>query len=178
MNNKGFIQIGSIVKTHGVRGEVIIETIIPDLFKNVEEPVFVEIDGLQVPFFIDQIKFFKNNRFRIKFDWINSEKNAANFINGTISLPSNSKLIETIDINENYELLNGFKVYDKTFGFIGKVISIIENTNNPLMEISYNNSEILIPIHENIILEINEKDKIITVETPNGLINLDNRNNP
>jgi len=170
MNNRDFIQIGSIIKTHGVRGEVIIEIIIPDLFEDIEEPVFVEVDGLQVPFFIEKIKFFKNNRFKVKFDWIDSEKNALEFVNCIVSLPAISQLIASIDFNENYELLSGFKVYDKTHGFVGDVISVIDNTNNPLLEVNYNNSEILIPIHEDIIVDIDEENKTITVQAPDGLL--------
>jgi len=65
MNKQDFLEIGSIIKTHGIHGELILEAKNPDLFENIKESVLLEIDGLLVPFFIAQTKLTGKDRLRL-----------------------------------------------------------------------------------------------------------------
>jgi len=76
MNKKDCLQIGTIVKTHGVSGEVILEIKEPVLIELVRESVLLEIDGLLVPFFIAENRQTSNERLRIRFERVTTENHS------------------------------------------------------------------------------------------------------
>ena len=172
MNKQDCLAIGTIIKTHGIHGELIIEAKISDLFKNIEESVFLEIDGLLVPFFIEEIHPTSKERFRIKFDWVDSEPHAKKISNCQVYLPLKSISNSEIEFEDNYDILTGFMVIDAKYGNIGTIDYTIDSDNNPLMAITYKNTEILIPIHPDLIKDVNTEDKTISIKSPEGLIDL------
>ncbi len=167
-----YFEIGTIVKTHGIHGELILEAKNPDLLENIKESVFLEIDGLLVPFFISEIKVNSRERCRIKFDWIDSEPQAKKLTNCSVLLHIDTISHTKINYEETLNLLEGFMVIDKTFGELGIINHVIENTNNPLMSITYNKVEILIPIHPDLIIDIDSPKKKLHINCPEGLIDL------
>jgi len=66
----------------------------------------------------------------------------------------------------------GFQVFDVNYGAIGTITHINDNSSQPLFEIMHEGKEILIPLHDNFLKEVNRKEKKIIVETPEGLIDL------
>ena len=75
-------QIGTIRKTHGVHGRLILE-FEPQFEDTVERAnrLFLEIDGLLVPFFIspEGVQFNSDKTAIIAFDWVNTEAYARRF---------------------------------------------------------------------------------------------------
>ena len=65
-----------------------------------------------------------------------------------------------------------FKIVDTNFGFIGIIKGVNDSTAQALFEIDREGTEILIPMNDQFIVEVNRKTKTITVETPPGLIDL------
>ncbi len=172
MNKQDYFQIGTIIKTHGIHGELILEITSTGLIEDIKESVLVEIDGLLVPFFIKQIKQTSSHRFRILFDWIKTENEAKKLTSHEVFLPLNEITFQEIDINEDIDMLTGFLVIDTKFGELGIINHIIDDKNNPLMSITYKKSEVLIPIHPDLIVDISSENKTITIESPAGLIDL------
>ena len=66
----------------------------------------------------------------------------------------------------------GFKVFDKELGSLGEIEAVDESTMNVLFFINKDGKEIILPAHEEFIVDLNKKDRIITVELPDGLIDL------
>lgn len=163
---------GRIIKAHGVNGEVLIE--INQQFEDVEvQPnyLFIDIDGGLVPFQTVSHRYKNYKETIILFDTINTEKQASKLVNSQVFIDINDVDDEDIDSAFSWNLA-GFEVFDAKHGFIGKVVSIIEINNNPLLEIDFNNKEILIPLHKEIIVEVDEDKKQININAPEGLIEL------
>lgn len=169
---KDFFEIGAIIKTHGIHGELILEAKNSELVENIGESVFLEIEGLLVPFFIAEIKATSKERLRIKFDWIESETQAKKLTNCPVFIPLNKISESAIDLEENFDLLVGFMVTDTKYGELGEINYVVENSNNPLLSLTYKKNEVLIPIHPDFIKEINTENKSITLQCPDGLIDL------
>ncbi|MDA3891452.1 MAG: ribosome maturation factor RimM [Salinivirgaceae bacterium] len=172
MNKQDFLEIGSIIKTHGIHGELILEAKNPDFFENIKESVLLEIDGLLVPFFIAEIRPMGKERMRVKFDWINSETKAKKLANRPVFIPNSNINLSEQQFIDNIELLKGFLVTDKKYGELGIIDHVIDNSNNPLMSITYKSQEILIPIHADFMMEVNQEKKSLFIECPEGLIDL------
>ena len=65
-----------------------------------------------------------------------------------------------------------FLVVDEEKGELGKVQEIIEYPTQSLIQILINGKEVLIPIHDDIIQDVNREEKKIYINAPNGLIDM------
>lgn len=67
----------------------------------------------------------------------------------------------------------GYKIIDETSG---TAIGIIDNVNlstaNPLFEVDANGEMVYIPIADEFITEINDETKTISMDLPDGLVDL------
>jgi 16S rRNA processing protein RimM len=66
----------------------------------------------------------------------------------------------------------GFTIEDKNFGEVGIIKAINDSTAQALFEIDRHGTEVLIPMNDEFIVEVNRDKKTIFVETPEGLIDL------
>ncbi len=164
------LPIGFITKTRGVKGELVIELNDVNLFNNIKESLFVEIDGLMVPFFIESKKNLQTNKISVKLQHIDNQTKAIEFIDYNVFIPQQD--IDTSENDISPSLLIGFNVTDKNYGDIGIIEDFIDNKNNPLIAINHNNNEILLPFNQDFILSIDTENKILNIESPEGLINL------
>jgi 16S rRNA processing protein RimM len=164
--------IGTIIKAHGIKGQVVLRL---DPFQVDEvkslEPVFIEIDGLPVPFFIDEYTEKDAHTFIVGFEDINSEEKTEEIINSRVFVPlKNLKKIPVY--TDKYNDLAGCEVRDSIHGKLGILTEIINDPNNPLFRIQNKKREILIPIQPAFIQEIDCSKKIIYVNTPDGLLEI------
>ncbi len=160
--------IGTITKSHGVKGELSIslnEGIYTDDFDS--EFLLLNIDNGLVPFYIESIRNKGNKSLLVKLETIETEEKASSFSNTEVFV-HNDDLI--IDSEAPSATLIGFQIEEAQKGNIGKIIGVQEIANNPLFEIDYNGTEILIPINPEFILSVDEENKVIQMELPEGLI--------
>lgn len=166
------IKIAEIQRTHGVDGKVLLN-ISQDFDKSIfteDLPVFLIIDGMPVPFFIEHSKSQGKNVV-VKLRHIESLEKAEKFV-GTEIMTLKS-LFDDFDKDEDNEKdIEGYSVYDKKFGFIGQVCMLNNIPGNPVIEINFKEKIIIIPYAEDIILEINDEKKEIQISAPEGLIDL------
>ena len=114
---------------------------------------------------------FDRNWFIIKFHDINSEPEANSIVNCEIYLPLNS--LPVLKGNKFYyhDVIN-YLVVDENFGEVGKIKNIKENISQDLFVIDYKSNDVLIPIHDEFIINVDRDKKQIIVKTPEGLIDL------
>lgn len=163
--------IGQINKAHGVSGELSF-SFTSDIFDTEGIPYLImEIDGILVPFFIDEYRFKTNSTGLIKFQDISSDE-AARELNGLTIYVLKKYLdkVESQEIEQAYFV--GFMLHDETAGDIGIISEIDETTENSLFVIETDDDEILIPVGEDYIIHIDHEKKIITVDLPEGLLQL------
>jgi 16S rRNA processing protein RimM len=172
MNKKDCFFLGKIVKKYSFKGELLIklDTDQPELY-DAMDAVFLNFNNRLLPFFIETSKLHKTNLLRVKFEGVDTEKDAEELLKLEVYLPL--ELLPKLDGNTfYYHEVIGFTITDKTHGIIGQLKSINDATAQALFEIDYNGSEILIPIHDEFIIRVDRTQKIIEVETPPGLIDL------
>ncbi len=162
--------IGKTGKTHGVKGEI---TVLFD-HQNFDEeqiPFFVfEIDGIFVPFFVENYRFKTDTTALYKFQDIDLEEQASRLTNKTIYV-KNEFAGEADD--DSLRMFIDYEVEDADLGRIGKIIDADESTENRLFIIEKNKTELLIPAVDDFIEEIDDENRIIYMNLPVGLVNLD-----
>ncbi len=165
--------LGLFLKTHGINGHLVLKL---SIFKEDEiekgEAVFVEIDGIPVPFFISDFRFLSDDSAVIQLDEIFSSKQASEFVNCLVFIRKQSDNRAHEDNNDRSFRLKGFLVKDENFGKSGILQEIIEYPENPVMRIDLNGKEILVPFHENIIRNIDYASRVIEISAPEGLFDL------
>lgn len=164
--------LGKIAKKFSFKGEVLcyLDTDEPEMYQNLES-VFVQMNRNLVPFFIEQSSLHKDKFLRVKFEEVDSEADADNLLGSELYLPLT--LLPQLEGNQfYYHEIIGFKVVDQRLGAIGTIHSIIENTAQPLFEIFKGEKQILIPMIDDFIVEVNRSKKEIIMNTPVGLVDL------
>jgi len=163
--------IGKILKQRGVRGEILCECPC-DIIENQDFKFFIlEIDGIYVPFFIDEYRINSAETVFVKLDGIDSENDVKTFIGKKIFAQKKFlKKVKTDEIGLDYFI--DFQVIDKTNGLLGKIADIDQTTENILMIVQAENKEILIPFSQSYITDIEHDTKTIFLDLPQGLTEL------
>ena len=169
---KDYYYLGKITKKYSFKGEVLlkIDTDQPSYYKKIKS-LFIYKENKLTLHKIEVARFHKDSLLRLKFEGINSEKEANSIINCDIYLPINNLPILTGNKFYYHDVLN-YLIIDKNFGEIGKITSIKENISQDLFVIDHNKNDGLIPIHDEFIVEVDKKKNQIIVKTPEGLIDL------
>ena len=163
--------VGKIVKTHGLKGEVTLR-IDNEQFDEIEELNYflLDINDKLIPYFVENITFHSNKSF-VLFQDLKTLEAANQLVGKSVYLPLD--LLPEKDGNDFYshEVVD-FLVIDEEKGELGKVQEIIEYPTQSLIQIVINGKEVLIPIHDDIIQDVNRKEKKIYIKAPNGLIDM------
>jgi len=172
MKKEDCFYLGRIVKKYSFKGELLakLDTDQPELYEYLDA-MFVQVRNNLIPFFIESSQLHKSDLLRIKFEDVDSEADADALIKSELYLPL--EFLPKLEGNKFYfhEVI-GFKITDKSFGNIGVIKAINDSTAQALFEVDRDGIEILIPMNDEFIVEVNRKNKTITVETPPGLIDL------
>jgi 16S rRNA processing protein RimM len=164
------ILLGRISKVHGYEGAVTVK-LEKNLIENVPdiESVFLEIEGKPVPFFILESDYPGGDILRLKFDGYNTMEQANEFTGCKVFLISGEKEENNADVRtfHNYRILLPGNSH------VGTISEIIENPGQWLLKIiTLDAKELLIPFHEDFIVSIDKRKKIIIMDLPEGLLEI------
>lgn len=162
-------KIGIINKPHGVKGEVSF-TFTDDIFDRVEDCDYLVLllDGILVPFFIEEYRFRSDNVALVKFEGIDSTEKARTLTNVEVYYPV--KFMDDQEEISSWNYFIGFRVEDIHHGCLGTIVDVDDATMNVLFVIENGDEEVLLPAHEEFILDIDRKKKILKVDIPDGLL--------
>mgnify|MGYP003552018763 FL=1 len=162
-------KIDIINKPHGVKGEVSF-TFTDDIFDRVEDCDYLVLllDGILVPFFIEEYRFRSDNVALVKFEGIDSTEKARTLTNVEVYYPV--KFMDDQEEISSWNYFIGFRVEDIHHGCLGTVVDVDDATMNVLFVIENGDEEVLLPAHEEFILDIDRKKKILKVDIPDGLL--------
>ena len=172
MQKKDCFYLGKIVRKHSFRGEVVIklDTDEPELYADLNA-VFIDLGKNFLPFFIEKSLLQKGNQLRVKFEDVSTEADAEAILKSDVYLPLD--LLPKLTGNKfYYHEVIGFTIEDLNFGKVGIISGINDSTAQPLFEVKNGDTELLIPMIDAFIKKVDRKNKTITVETPEGLIEM------
>ncbi len=172
MQKENCFYLGKIVKKYSFKGELLIklDTDEPEIFTEMES-VFVEQHKNLIPFFIVESSLHKSELLRVKFEDVKNEAEADALIGAHVYLPL--KFLPKLTGNKFYfhEII-GFTAVDETFGNIGLITGVNDTTSQALFEIDRNGKQILIPMIDHFIKNVDRENKTILLHVPEGLIEM------
>jgi 16S rRNA processing protein RimM len=172
MKKEDCFYLGKIVKKYSFKGELLakLDTDEPELYDTLDA-IFVDLKGQLVPFFIENSQLHKSNLLRLKLEDVSNEGDADALLKCDLYLPLD--LLPPLKGNKFYfhEVI-GFKIRDKSFGDVGIIKAVNDTTAQALFEVDREGIELLIPMHDEFILDLNREEKTILMDLPDGLIDL------
>ncbi len=163
-------QLGHIVKTHGLNGEVtfFLDVDHPEEYQNLES-VFIDINGKLVPFFIETLHL-QGDKAIVALEEIEDINSAKPLVSKELYLPLRS--LPKLKAGQYYfHQLPGMKVFQNE-NLLGIVKDVIQLPNNNLLSVDYQNQEVLIPISDEIVINVDFSDQKIEVNLPEGLLDI------
>ncbi len=172
MDIQDLYYLGKITKLHSFKGELVFYFDVDDIndYRNLEM-VLVDYQEAIVPFIIQQIHFNRNNSAVVRLMDVETEEEALKLVNASLYLPISS-LPPLTGKKFYYHEVIGFEVIDQKDGFVGKVVSINDAGARPLFEIKDGYQEILLPVVDHFIVEIDRQNKKLQVQFPDGLLDI------
>ena len=162
---------GKLVSTHNFDGTLV--WIHPSAKKSsllkLKHIFFEKENQTFVPYFIQNIKSLNTEKSFVLLEDFKTKEDAQQVVKKTIWLePSTLKLLEKKTLQENwldYTLIDGEKE-------LGKIETIYEQKHQWIASIFIDKKEVLIPLHEENIIDINNKSKKIFVRLPEDLLKI------
>ena len=160
-------KIGRIGKPHGISGEVTLR-FSDDVFDRVDADYLVlMVDGILVPFFIEEYRFRSDEVALVKFEDIDTKDRASELTGCDVFLPR--LLADAGDDVLTWSQIVGYDIVDvlsdKT---IGRIEAVDETTINTLLELS---DGTLIPAADEFIEDIDHEERKLMMRLPEGLVN-------
>ena len=161
-------KIGRLGKTHGVKGEISF-MFDDDVFDRTDADYLVlEVDGILVPFFMEEYRFRSDSTALVKFEDIDTQDRARELTNCDVYFPRD--LATTDDEELTWSFLVGFTIIEAaTEKAVGRIAHVDDTTMNILFELE---DGTLIPASEDLITDINQAKKQLTIALPEGILNL------
>ena len=151
-----------VLKSWGAAGEVVLSRPADspqDL--NVQEPVFIEFDGLPVPFYFESLQE-KGNRLIVKFEDVDTLAQAEELVGREVRFAAEEE--------EEEDTLIGLKVRDsRSRRIVGEIVDFSDYGGNIVLTVeTKDRGEVLLPLHEELIVNIH--GEVITLDIPEGLL--------
>lgn len=160
--------LGKISKSKGFDGELVMLLDVDDPSEYAHlDGVFVEIKGRLVPCFIDRIQISKGNAV-VKFQDFSVEDSLA-LIGKEVYLPLD--VLPKLDGDRfYYHEVEGYKVEDEDFGYVGILKYVLDQSAQPLLCIDREGTEIMVPLVDQFFKKLDRQNKVMYIHAPEGLI--------
>lgn len=161
-------KIGRLGKSHGVKGDISFP-FDDDVFDSVEaDYLILDIDGILVPFFIEEYRFRNDTTAIIKFEGVDSQERARELTGCDVYFPR--ELADSAEDGLSWSAIVGFDILEAQSGkAIGRIASIDDSTLNILFCLEDGR---LIPATDDLITAIDQQARTITMHIPEGLLEL------
>lgn len=166
------LRVARVLKSNGTEGEILIgfREISPEDL-NQKEPVFIAFDGLPVPFFIESFLKKGTNRALVHLTGVKNLEDAEELVGKDIfSRPSGVNDYEAPDDGLTVDDLIGWTLLDADNKSVGEITDYEDIPGNTCLYVETKDGQAMIPLHEDLILSVNEDSKVISVAIPEGLL--------
>lgn len=163
--------IGKITSVHGLKGEV---TFNHHLEGNTDftkwDCFLIELNPNSfIPYFIESIKPISDEACICKLEEV-TNRDEAKLIVGKNIYSSPNYSIEVM-LSDSYERYLNFSLFDND-NHVGKIIDVVSMGASTTFVIEKDDTEILIPVHTDLIVKSDDENKIIIMKLPAGLLDL------
>lgn len=169
-------KIGYITRHRGLRGEVEM-SFTDDCFDTGSSPYLVfGMDDILVPFFWEEYRFKNDNTLILKLEEVDDEQHARYLVGHNVYYPKAH--LASVSDNEaaslsSYKALTGFSVTDVSGRNLGHVAAVDDSSANILLTLeSPSGEEVLIPFHDDFLVDFDLRERTFCLDLPEGILSL------
>ena len=166
-----FYYLGKITKVFGLKGEVVVclDTDEPEKYHQMES-VFLLIGEEPVPFLVESVKMKNRSQLIVKFRDMDPEE-AGSYVDTVLCLPLSS--LPPLEGNKfYYHEIIGFQMTDEKAGPIGVCEEVLEYPHQALFRVVSGEREVLVPIVDAFIRQVDRISRTIHLSLPEGLLEI------
>ena len=161
-------KIGTITRTHGIAGELSMN-FTDDVWDRADaEYVFLEVDGIQVPFFLEGWRFRSDSVALLKFQDIDNSEDASEYVGVDVYFPYDLTPEPDEDDEYTWKHFTGWTLVDVNEGVVGEIDYVEDSTANTIFCVGGK----LIPATEDFIDRMDASVRTIYTNLPSGLLDL------
>jgi 16S rRNA processing protein RimM len=172
-NADSLVRVAKATRARGLKGEIVADllTDFPERFEDVSELIAVGPKGDRLTVELEDF-WLQNDRIVLKFADCDSVAAAEKFRDYEFCVAQSQ--IAELDEDEYYDFdLEGCSVQEVSGRKIGEVKSVLKTGATPILVIAADNgAEIMVPLARSIITEIDVRAKVILIDPPEGLLDL------
>ncbi len=164
-----YLQVGTIIKTHGIKGEVKVYPLTDDVnrFKDLKS-VILEPSKDNLPLEIEGVKFFKNLVI-LKFKDYDNINDIEMYVKKGIFVTREDAVPLEEDEYFVTDLIGLDVITDDGVSF-GVVKDVLHTGANDVYVVEHDDKEVLLPAIKECILDINIADKLMKIHLMKGLV--------
>jgi len=172
MTAQGWVIAGKISKPYGLQGDVHI-ILVPAVAQKLKpgNPLFIDLDGQRVPFFMEAVEILSDDQAIVKVEFISSVEEARKLSGREVYLDHRDSPGSS-DLADEPAALIGYRVIDAKLGEIGLVSDYIPGSMNPVWMIEHDGKEMIIPATPDFIQKVDLKNNSLYLDLPEGLLDL------
>ena len=163
------LQIAKILKSHGTDGGLLIGVRDIEVGQiDLQEPVFIEFDGLPVPFFIQDLQPRGTSKAVIHLNDIVSLEDAEEVVGRSVYIEGEWEEEDETDFTGWTLLCRGERV-----GTVSGMEPIPGNLClyvRPSQPLGDTPDEVLIPLHPDLVISVDEEQQLLDLDLPAGLL--------
>ncbi len=159
--------VGQFNRTHGIEGEISASLTSSAVDFENTSTVICQIDGIYVPFFITSVRMKNNTTVLLKFEDVDDERTAKMFVNKKLFVKKED-VRQSDDVYCDYFI--GYSILDGEGHLIGVIKDVDDTTENALFVVDYKDKKLYVPISEDFITAIDERQQTLTMDLPQGLV--------
>ncbi len=165
------LQAARIIKSNGTDGELLIgfRDMMPEDI-DIQEPVFIYADGLPVPFFIEKISPKGSDKALVRLTDIHSYEDAEELVGKAVYVNADGYDDVAEADDGDFSALVGWTLRDENGDDAGTVTDYEDIPGNPCLYVETKNGQAMIPLNEDLILSVDDKNRILTMRLPEGLL--------
>jgi 16S rRNA processing protein RimM len=170
LDKKDLSLVGFVNRTSGFKGEVSCRVEAASINRLLKQKFFfILFEGLPVPFMVEKSEE-KNDTLIVKFEDINSEQDAKKLVQKDLYAIKgrNGKRKEAM----SWKDLKGYLAVDNSYGTISIIDDVTEYPMQMIARCLVNGKEVLFPLNEDVIEEIDDDARTITLNLPDGLLDV------
>ena len=172
MNKEDCFYFGYIVKPVSYDGTFAVKADTDNLQRYGDlKSILIDLSGTLTPFFISSAQVRDKEMIWLKAEGFNSEHDIQNILRKEVYLPL-SLLPQLSGKQFYFHEIVGYTVIDEAYGDIGKVKDVMEMPQQTILQIMKGYDEILVPLNNDILHEVNRSEKTLRIHAPEGLIDI------
>lgn len=166
-----YFKIGKLAASHGLKGDLVLQHSLgkKTSLKGLEAIFLEKQKGSFLPYFIESAKIRSEEETILKLEGIDTMETARKLTPGEVWLPEED--FKKFAAKSSPISMLGFTMMQDD-QVLGEILEVIEQPHQVLCAINYNGKEALIPVHEESLEKVDQKNRRVYVSLPDGLLDI------